>query len=221
MALRMAVGWRSPCALDRPQSTAGSGTGRHRPSGPVQLWPPLLSDTPGLCPPSCRARARRSRPAGRRDHPRPPADPPRRRLSRLRSGRPNGRDAGRYRPAGLQAAGRGQVRGDAGDVVDRCGGRSGPGRGTGPGLRPSGALVLGRSRLVLGGRASGPGRCWSRGPSVVRSVRRGVSVARSMWASAVPIARTGQAGHQGRDGPRRPRRSGLGQQVVGHLPGHA
>ena len=30
-----------------------------------------------------------------------------------------------------------------------------------------------------------------------------------------------QAGHDRGDGPRCPRRSGLGQQVVGHLPGHA
>ena len=50
-----------------------------------------------------------------------------------------------------------------------------------------------------------------------------IASARSMWASVVPMRQDQdrQAGHDRGDGPRRPRHPGLGQQVVGDLPGHA
>ena len=110
--------------------------------------------------------------------------------------------------------------GPAGGAVDRrLGDRSGPGWGTGPGCALACALVLGWSCLVPGG----PGRGWSDGPGVVGPVRCGVSVGAQHVGQRGPHAQDQdrQAGHDGGDGPRCPCRPGLGQQVVGHLPGHA
>ena len=68
-------------------------------------------------------------------------------------------------------------------------------------------------------QAGGPRYCWSSGPVVRCGVRIGVQHVRQRGPHGQDQDR--QAGHDRGDGPRRPRRPGLGQQVVGHLPGHA
>ena len=102
-------------------------------------------------------------------------------------------------------------------------GRRGPCGRTGPGQGRLGCgLVLGRPCLVLGGPGRGPRYCWSSGP-VVRSVRCGASIGAEHVGQRGPHGQDQdrQAGHDRGDGPRCPRRPGLGEQVVGHLPGHA
>ena len=108
-------------------------------------------------------------------------------------------------------------------VVVLLRGRRGPCGRTGPGQgRRACGLVLGRSCLVLGGPGRGPRYCWFSGP-VVWSVRCGASVGAQHVGQGGPHGQDQdrQAGHDRGDGPRRPRRPGLGEQVVGDLSGHA
>ena len=137
----------------------------------------------------------------------------------------------RYRPARCcKPAGGYACLADAGrDCCRRPGvvvllrGCPGPSGRTGPGQRRRGCgLVPGRPCLVLGGPGRGPRYCWSSGP-MVRCVRCGAGIGAQHVGQRGPHGQDQdrQAGHDRGDGPRRTRRPGLGQQVVGDLPGHA
>jgi len=93
----------------------------------------------------------------------------------------------------------------------------GDGRRTGPVVR---VLVLVLSALVPGGLVRGPRRGRSRCVAV-RGIRRGVGAQHVGQRGPHGQDQDRQAGHDHGDGPWCPCRSGLGQQVVGDLPGHA
>ena len=103
-----------------------------------------------------------------------------------------------------------------GAVAGPCG-RTGPGRGAW-GAAWSWAAPAWSSADQAGDRRY----CWSSGP-VVRCVRCGAGIGAQHVGQRGPHGQDQdrQAGHDRGDGPRCPRRPGLGQQVVGHLPGHA
>ena len=107
--------------------------------------------------------------------------------------------------------------------VSCCGAVLVPAEGLDPRPRGRGCgLVLRRPCLVLGGPGRGPRYCWSAG-HVVRCVRCGAGIGAEHVGQRGPHGQDQdrQAGHDHRDRPRRPRRPGLGQQVVGDLSGHA
>ena len=115
-------------------------------------------------------------------------------------------------PTGLDAA----ALGSCGAVVVPAGGPD-PARGAW-----GAAWSWAASCLVLGGPGGGPRYCRFSGP-VVWSVRCGASIGAEHVGQRSPHGQDQdrQAGHDRGDGPRRPRRPGLGQEVVGHLSGHA
>ena len=101
----------------------------------------------------------------------------------------------------------------------RLGDRPGPGSGTGPGrvsgrLRPGPSWSSGdqdRDRRMAGG------------PVPLSGASAGLGVGAQHVGQRGPHGQDQdrQAGHDGGDRPRRPCHPGLGQQVVGDLPGHA